>query len=99
MRTLIALLVGLLLVGCASTNVDQQMALACSNYNSAGRVAVVFYEEMSDPQLLVVDSAKALISPICKSWGTGEVIATSELVLAINTSLAEMLIVTRSHQP
>ena len=88
-----------LLVACSTTTPDQDMALACSNYNSAGRVAVAFHVDMNESQKRFVDSTKSIVGPLCNSWADGITIATHDLVRAVNTALADMLSVTRSFQP
>ena len=99
MQRLLVPFVLVLLVACANTSPDQDMALACSGYNSAGRVAVTFHADMTEPQKRVVDSAKLIIGPLCRDWSDGRVIASHDLVRAINEALASMLTVTRSFQP
>ena len=102
MRKFLFVPVLLLVVGCASwfsdTTPDQDLAIACSQYNGAGKLAVVFFDAMSNSQRALVDSTIAVVSPICTAWGEGTVVATADLVAAINQSLENMLLVNRSFQ-
>ena len=103
MRKLFYIPIGLTLLilgSCAlfqdNASLDQDMARACSGYNAAGTVAVTFYDQMDTTQLRIVDSAVAIVGPICTGWGEGTLVLSTDLVSAINIALIDMLAVTGS---
>ena len=84
-----------LLLGCSTYSVDQEMAIVCRSFESTLRIVTPFKPRMTAAQVQSVDDAVSVLQPSCRAAAKGEQPALS----AMRNALRALLTVEKEARP
>jgi len=94
MKYLVAVVFSLSLSGCigaSGISPEYETAISCRAYASTLRLMAPFKKKMSATQILTVDKARAIISPVCKRASEG--ITGLDNLTAVRDAMTKMMII------